>query len=389
MFTRHGHGAAGAGSPGRSGRDDDGTGPGSVRSGSVRSGSVRPGAAEAARAAAPPPGSSPSGSPPSGTPRVSVVIPAKNEAANLPGVLAELPPGLHEVILVDGRSVDGTVRAGLDARPDLVVVRQTRRGKGNALACGFAACSGDVAVMLDADGSADPAEIARFVEALRGGADFVKGSRYLPRGGSEDFSLLRRMGNTALVFLMNRLYHTRYSDLCYGYNAFWTRCLRCLALPSTDGVEPVYGDGFEIETLLAARAASAGLHIAEVPSFERARRCGASNLNTWRDGWRVLRTMLRERPGRRGHGAVRAVQPAVDDAPRPEPASTAASTASAPVSAPARTPSPTPSPARPSTTGLEPSPSSPVAAQVMAMSIARAHALGATSAQMSGSADAS
>ena len=360
MFTRHGHGAAGAGSPVRPGRDDDGTGPGSVL----------PGAAEAARAAALP----------SGSPRVSVVIPAKNEAANLPGVLAELPPGLHEVILVDGRSVDGTVRAGLDARPDLVVLRQTRRGKGNALACGFAACTGDVAVMLDADGSADPAEIARFVEALRGGADFAKGSRYLPRGGSEDFSVLRRAGNTALVFLMNRLYHTRYSDLCYGYNAFWTRCLRPLALPSTEGDEPAYGDGFEIETLLAARAASAGLDIAEVPSFERVRRFGASNLNTWRDGWRVLRTMLRERPGRGGRGVGRAVEPALDRVPAPEAASTAA-TASTPASAPP------PSPVRPTASGVEPPPS--VAAQIMAMSIAHAHALGATSARMSGSADPS
>ncbi|HEU5332444.1 MAG TPA: glycosyltransferase family 2 protein [Actinocrinis sp.] len=369
MFTRHGQGAVGAGSPARPARDDGGAGPGSVR----------PGEAEAARAQALP----------SGSPRVSVVIPAKNEAANLPGVLGQLPPGLHEVILVDGHSVDGTVRAGLDARPDLVVVRQTRRGKGNALACGFAACTGEVAVMLDADGSADPAEIARFVEALRGGADFVKGSRYLARGGSEDFSVLRRVGNTALVFLMNRLYHTHYSDLCYGYNAFWTRCLRSLALPATEGAEPAYGDGFEIETLLAARAASAGLDIAEVPSFERVRWCGASNLNTWRDGWRVLRTMLRERPGRaRRH----AVEPVVEDAPAPPTVSTTATatataTAAPPVAAPAPAPPPAASPVRPATSGAEPSPA--VAAQIVAMSIAHAHVLGATSARMSESADQS
>ena len=246
------------------------------------------------------------------SPRVSVVIPAKNEAANLPGVLAELPPGLHEVILVDGGSVDRTVETARLARPDIVVVHQTRKGKGNALACGFAACSGEVVVMLDADGSADPAEIPRFVDALRNGADIAKGSRFLPSGGSEDLSWLRRLGNGGLAFVMNRLFGTSYSDLCYGYNAFWTRCLDAFALPATDGAEPRFGDGFEIETLLAARAASGCLWVTEVPSFERARCFGSSNLNTWRDGWRVLRTMLHEH-----HARTRA---RVRVAPTPRPA---------------------------------------------------------------------
>src|SRR5882724_4453491 len=187
-----------------------------------------------------------------GSPRVSVVIPAKDEARNLPGLLAELPDGLHEVILVDGASVDGTVQAALRARPDTIVVQQTRRGKGNALACGIAACTGDVVVLLDADGSADPAEIADFVTALALGADFAKGSRYLPGGGSADLTLLRRVGNGVLATLMNRVYRTSFSDLCYGYNAFWRRCVEELALPDIDGTESVFGDGFEIETLLAA-----------------------------------------------------------------------------------------------------------------------------------------
>jgi glycosyltransferase involved in cell wall biosynthesis len=228
------------------------------------------------------------------------VIPAKDEARNLPSVLAELPHGLHEVILVDGASVDGTVQTALRIRPDIVVVKQTRRGKGNALACGFAACTGDVIVMLDADGSADPAEIPDFVAALVGGADFAKGSRFLPGGGSSDLTPLRRAGNDALAFVMNRLYHTSFTDLCYGYNACWKRCIDRLALPPVDGPEPAVGDGFEIETLLATHVATARLAVVEVPSYERDRRFGQSHLNTWRDGWRVLRTILRE-----WHGAMR------------------------------------------------------------------------------------
>jgi glycosyltransferase involved in cell wall biosynthesis len=232
---------------------------------------------------------------PVNTPRVSVVIPARNEARNLPVVLSELPIGLYEVILVDGASQDGTIRAARRARPDIRVLRQTGSGKGNALACGILAATGDVIVTLDADGSADPAEISDFVAALTDGADYVKGSRFLIGGGSSDLTLLRRAGNAALVFLMNRVYRTGFSDLCYGYNAFWTRCVDSLDLERIAQAAPVFGHGFEIETLLAAHAATARLRVSEVASFERVRRYGESNLRTWRDGRRVLKAIFRER----------------------------------------------------------------------------------------------
>ena len=232
---------------------------------------------------------------PPGSPSVTVVIPAHNEALNLPGLLAELPGGLHEVILVDGASDDGTIAAARRARPDILVLQQTGRGKGNALACGILAATGEITVTLDADGSADPAEIAEFVAALQAGADFAKGSRYLPGGGSSDLTVLRRLGNGALVFLMNRLYRTAFSDLCYGYNAFWTRCAPGLGLGPIAAAEPAFGDGFEIETMLTAHAANARLNVAEVPSYERDRNYGESHLDTWRDGRRVLRAIVRER----------------------------------------------------------------------------------------------
>ena len=92
-------------------------------------------------------------------PKVSVVIPALNEERNIPYVFARIPENAHEVILVDGRSVDRTVEVARKLRPDVCVVAQTRKGKGNALACGFEAATGDVIAMVDADGSADPTEI--------------------------------------------------------------------------------------------------------------------------------------------------------------------------------------------------------------------------------------
>jgi len=241
--------------------------------------------------------------PQSPAPRVSIVIPAKNEARNLPHVLSELPTDC-EIILVDGRSTDDTVREAQRLRPDIVVIGQTRGGKGNALACGFAASTGEFIVMIDADGSNDPAEIPRFVAALEDGADFAKGSRFLPGGGSHDISTLRRVGNFWLNKIVNLLYRTRYTDLCYGYNAFRRHCLGVMRLnpPDVEGSKPgemLWGDGFEIETLITVRIAKAGLTVTEVPSLEAVRRFGASNLNAFSDGLRVLRTIHAERKSAR------------------------------------------------------------------------------------------
>jgi hypothetical protein len=218
--------------------------------------------------------------------RISVVIPTLNEAANLPHVFVRIPAFVSEVVLVDGHSVDDTIAVARAIRPDIRVVLQDGRGKGNALACGFAASHGEIIVMLDADGSTDPAEIAQFVAPLLAGHDFVKGSRFLRGGGSDDITGIRSMGNRALLALLNLLYGTRYSDLCYGYNAFWRRCLPHMH---------VNCDGFEVETLITARLARAGVSVAEVPSVEHQRVHGVSNLNAVSDGLRVVWTILRER----------------------------------------------------------------------------------------------
>jgi glycosyltransferase involved in cell wall biosynthesis len=242
------------------------------------------------------------------SPTVTVVIPAKNEAANLREVLPLLPP-VHEVLLVDGHSVDGTIEVARQTLPGIRVVQQTRRGKGNALACGFLAATGDILVMFDADGSADPAEIPAYLKALTNGADFAKGSRFAPGGGSYDITAVRRLGNAGLHLVANLAFRTRFSDLCYGYNAFWRDLLPILDLPSVDAPAPadgsmLWGDGFEIETVLNCRMAVAGVKIAEVPSTELRRIHGETNLRTFADGSRVLRTIVAERR-RIGSGSVR------------------------------------------------------------------------------------
>jgi glycosyltransferase involved in cell wall biosynthesis len=225
---------------------------------------------------------------PADWPRVSVVVPALNEAENLPHVLPRIPAEVFEVILVDGHSTDGTATVARRLRPDIRLVRQLGRGKGDALAAGFSAARGEIIVMLDADGSARPEEIPGFVDVLMRGADVAKGSRFLEGGGSADITHLRRLGNRTLGGLVNMLFGTRYSDLCYGYNAFWARCLPHLQVDC---------DGFEVETLINVRAAKASLCIVEVPSYEDRRLFGVSNLNAVRDGLRVLKLILSERFG--------------------------------------------------------------------------------------------
>jgi hypothetical protein len=217
--------------------------------------------------------------------KVSVVVPAMNEGKNIGRVLSELPADLHEVILVDGNSRDDTVEAARVACPDIRVMVQSGRGKGDAFRTGFAAVTGNLIVMLDADGSAMPSEIPRFVEALEAGADFAKGSRFMEGGGSDDITFMRRAGNAVLSGTANLLHDTNFTDLCYGYNAFWTRCLPFISLDVP---------GFEVETLINLRIASAGMRITEVPSYEKDRLSGESNLKTFRDGFRVMGTILGE-----------------------------------------------------------------------------------------------
>jgi glycosyltransferase involved in cell wall biosynthesis len=228
---------------------------------------------------------------------VSAVIPALNEAENLPYVLPYLPHWIDEVILVDGHSTDGTIAVARELLPSIRIVQQSGHGKGDALRSGFAMATGDIIIMLDADGSTDPREIPAYVNTLLNGADFAKGSRFAQGGGTADMPLYRQLGNWCFVMMVRLLFGGAYTDLCYGYNAFWIDVLPALRLDS---------DGFEIETLMNVRALRAKLKVVEVPSFEDKRRYGTGRLRTIPDGWRVVKTILGEwlRPQRRSARAL-------------------------------------------------------------------------------------
>ena len=219
-------------------------------------------------------------------PRVTFVVPTLNEAKNLPWLLPRIPEWVHEVIIVDGRSTDDTVAVARRLREDVKIVMEPRRGKGAALQAGFRAATGDIIVMIDADGSMIPEEAIVFISALMAGADLVKGSRFLQGAGTDDMSLFRMLGNWGLTQAVRLLYGGVFSDLCYGYMAFWAVHVPTLNCDC---------DGFEIETLINVRALKNRLKIVEVASFEAPRISGLSNLRAIPDGWRVFKTILREK----------------------------------------------------------------------------------------------
>jgi hypothetical protein len=236
------------------------------------------------------------------SPSVSVVIPVY-DATGLPLVLRGLGPA-EEVIVVTGATggdVDAAVRA---ACPAAVLVRQTRSGIGNALACGFATGTGDVVIALNGDGSTDPSEIPRYVQALLDGADAVLGSRYRDGGRDLTGGRFRRRLNLLLVWVVNVLFGTSRTDPGFGYAAFWRHTVDQLGLPDPAGRIAVWGDGPEFAALLTVRTAALGLSVTEVGSvaYPRMRRPSRTERPALRHWLRALTTEYAHR--RRGTRAA-------------------------------------------------------------------------------------
>lgn len=194
---------------------------------------------------------------------------------------------VSQVTVIDGNSTDSTFLVA--KRAGAIVFVEREPGKGSALKQALMEIQGDAIVILDADGSMRPEEIPAFMRILDNNpeVDIVKGSRFLGNGYSEDISLLRRIGNMFFVLLVNLLWSTRYSDLCYGFGAFTASAVKKLA-PHLES------SNFEIETEIAIKAKKIGLNVVEIPSIELKRKHGKSNLNAFTDGAQILRRILKE-----------------------------------------------------------------------------------------------
>lgn len=218
-------------------------------------------------------------------PKVTVLVCTLNEEANLPHVLPKIPADVYEVLIVDGRSIDNTVSVARQLRPDARIVYQPGRGKGNALGYGIEQATGDIIVTLDADGTTDPEDMPDFIEPLLNGYDFAKGSRFA-LGRPENKPAHRIFGNWLIVTTANILYRKKYTDLCSGYNAFWKKAFQRINFTA---------DGFEDEPLINVRAIKTGLKIREVPHRDRGRINGETNAPSLRQGWKAIKTVIRER----------------------------------------------------------------------------------------------
>jgi dolichol-phosphate mannosyltransferase len=213
-------------------------------------------------------------------PRITAIIPAKDEEATVAAAVAGARRYAGEVIVVDGRSRDGTVTRATAARAH--VVCDDGLGKGQALRIGAARAGGEVLVFMDADGSHDPADIPRLAQPiLRGEADLVIGSRML--GGSDELhgtfdNFLRNTGSCLLAVLVNRRWETRLTDIENGFRAVRKQVMLALATRER---------GFMIEQEIVLKCLKAGYRVMEVASHEYERAAGRSKLPT-RQGWRFL-----------------------------------------------------------------------------------------------------
>jgi glycosyltransferase involved in cell wall biosynthesis len=217
--------------------------------------------------------------------KISLVIPTLNEGPNIKHVFSNIPEFIDEIVVVDGDSTDGTRDEVKKYREDAKIIIEKSRGKGQALKTGFENASGDIIVIMDADGSHDVRELPGLVEPVLNGFDVSHGSRMLPGGGSDDFTAFRRFGNKIFASLVNYMYKAQYSDICYGYKAFKKEALQKMSCSRT---------GFEIETEQSIRVIKSGLKVKEIPSFEARRMNGNSNLNAFKDGWRILDVIVTE-----------------------------------------------------------------------------------------------
>ena len=220
--------------------------------------------------------------------RVSLVIPALNEAECLYRLLGEVPYGmLHQVIVVDNGSTDNTAEVARSGRA--LVIDEPRRGYGFACAAGMAAANGDVLVFMDGDGSFVPAELGDLLTPLADDkADLVLGSRWLKDPKQVTMPPHQRFGNGLFTWLLRRRFGLKLTDLG-PYRAIQRELLLELEMQ-----EHTYG--WPLEMII--KTAQRGKRIVELPVTFRPRFAGQSKVGgTLRgsilSGYRFFSVMLR------------------------------------------------------------------------------------------------
>lgn len=218
--------------------------------------------------------------------KVSLLIPTKNEEGCIGRVLREVPRGIvNEIIIIDGHSTDNTtVEVKANIRSSDKLIKQKGSGYGSAFLQGLKMVTGDVIVMMDADGSHNPRDIVNIINKFKQGYEYVMATRYAKGGHSEDDTLIRFLGNKIFTFLTNIIHGTNVTDSLYLFTAISRKGLEKLHLTSL---------GFEFCTEIIVKAHKANLKFGEVPVVERARFAGKSKVNSFKHGLKILSIILR------------------------------------------------------------------------------------------------
>lgn len=219
-------------------------------------------------------------------PSITAIICTLNEEQTISHVLENIPSFITDVLIVDGNSNDNTIMVIQKAYPSVRITTQPGKGKGDAIRHGIREAKGQIIVTLDADGSMDPSDIIKFVESLTEGSDYAKGSRFLPGVRTDDMPRHRLFGNWVFTTLTNILFGSKYTDITYGFNAFWKEKIQNIK---------VHSDGFEEVVEWNINVHRHGLKVQEVAVDEYERLDGEAKLRSFHDGARILKTILRER----------------------------------------------------------------------------------------------
>ena len=216
--------------------------------------------------------------------KVSLVVLTRNEKEGLEKIMPRVKKEwVDEIIVVDGNSTDGTVE--LAEKMGLKVVQQAKMGRGNAFRLGLENANGNTLVYYSPDGNEVPEDIPKLIGKINEGHDMVIASRFSKLSKSEDATFVRLLGNKMFTVVINSLYGTKLTDALNGFRAIKTNVMKEIETTA---------EHFDIEIQMSMRCIKNGYKVDEIPTVEPNRIGGVAKLNTFVDGWRCTKFLVKE-----------------------------------------------------------------------------------------------
>lgn len=213
---------------------------------------------------------------------ISVVAVNLNEEHTIKEVLTNIPPYIDEILVIDGYSKDNSPTIAKEL--GFSVILQEGKGRGAAFKTGFKHAKGDIIVMLSTDGNERSGDIDKLIKKMDEGYDLVIATRF-GQGKSHDVTFIRKIGNWGLTHMINFASGLSVLDSQNGF-----RAIRKDALDKMN----IEANRFDIEAEMVVKAGKLGLRVAEIPTIEDERAFGVSHLNTFQDGFRIFKRILKE-----------------------------------------------------------------------------------------------